>query len=194
MYLVHPARKRPILLRHRPTDPKGNTDPMQPRQLRRLQALWRHWGGSLGLLPEADQQLRHYYIQLITRGRANKTLELDEADADQVIQWLRDRVRHAEAAQNYAAGTAGRRGYPEYPQVQPGVAAWSALWASAKALGLERADLERFIRRHYAGVGLRSLADLRTMADLNRVLWGLRAVARRRREAGRSSHTEKLAA
>jgi hypothetical protein len=59
---------------------------------------------------------------------------------------------------------------------------------------MERPDLEHFIRRYYAGVGLQSLADLRTMADLNRVLWGLKAVARRRREASRSSHTEKLAA
>jgi hypothetical protein len=167
---------------------------MQPRQLRRLQALWRRWGGSLGLFPEADQQLRHYYIQLITQGRANKTLELGETDADQVIEWLRERLRHAEVAQNYEAGTAGRRGYPDYPQLQPGVAAWSALWGCAKALGMERPDLERFIRRHYAGVGLQSLTDLRTMADLNRVLWGLKAVARRRREAGRPSHTEKLAA
>ena len=170
---------------------------MQPRQLRRLQALWRSWGGSLGLLPEADQQLRHYYIQIITQGRASRTLELCEADAGQVIQWLRNRVRHAHGAQNYAAGTAGRRGYPEYPDVEPGVAAWSTLWGCAKALGMERSDLERFIRRHYAGAGLRNLADLRTMADLNRVLWGLKAVARRRRrssDANRSPHVEKRAA
>ena len=193
MYLVHPTRTRPIL-RHRPTDRTGSADPIQPKQLRRLQALWRRWGGSLGLLPEADRQLRHYYIQLLTKGRANKTLELGGTDADQVIQWLRDRVRHAEVAQNYAAGTAGRRGYLDYPEVQPGVAAWSALWGSAKALGMERPDLERFIRRHYAGVGLRSLADLRTMADLNRVLWGLKAMARRRPKTAQPSHTEKLAA
>jgi len=194
MVLVHPARKHPAPPRRHPIYRRGNSDLMQPRQLRRLQALWRRWGGSLGLLPEADQQLRHYYIQLLTQGRANKTLELGEADADQVIQWLRERLRHAEVAQNYAAGTAGRRGYPEYPDVEPGVAAWSALWASAKALGMERPDLERFIRRHYAGVGLRSLADLRTMAALNRVLWGLKAMARRRPKPVRSSHTGKLAA
>jgi hypothetical protein len=170
---------------------------MQPRQLRRLQALWRRWGGSLGLLPDADRQLRHYYIQLITQGRADKTLELSETDADRVIQWLRDRMRHYEVAQNYAAGVAGRRGYPSYPEVEPGVAAWSALWAAAKALGMGRPDLEAFIRRHYAGVGLRRLADLRTMADLNRVLWGLKAVGRHRRrrsEVLRYSHVEKRAA
>jgi hypothetical protein len=159
-----------------------------------LQALWRRWGGSLGLLPEADQQLRHYYIQLITQGRAGKTLELGESDAAQVIQWLRDRVRHAEVAQNYAAGTAGRRGYPEHPQVEPTSTAWSALWGCAKALGMERPALDRFIRRHYAGIGLRGLADLRTMADLNRVLWGLKAIQRRRREPCRFSYAEKRAA
>lgn len=194
MYLVHPTRKPPVPLRLHPTKWEAHIDPMQPRQLRRLQALWRRWGGSLGLLPEADRQLRHYYIEVITRGRASKTLELGGTDADEVIQWLRERVRHAEVAQNFAAGTAGRRGYPEYPAVRPGVAAWSALWGLAKALGMERPDLDRFIRRHYAGLGLRSLADLHTMADLNRVLWGLKAVARHRREAGRSSRTEKLAA
>jgi hypothetical protein len=138
--------------------------------------------------------LRHYYIQLITKGRAGETRELDGTDADQVIQWLRERVRHGEAAQNYAAGTAGRRGYPERREVPPSLAAWSALWGCAKALGMERPDLERFIRRHYGGLGLRGLADLRTMADLNRVLWGLRAIERRGREPGRFSHVAKRAA
>jgi hypothetical protein len=43
-----------------------------------------------------------------------------------------------------------------------------------------REKLEKFIRRHYGGIGLRSLQDLRTMADLNRVLWGLKAMLRHR--------------
>jgi hypothetical protein len=47
---------------------------------------------------------------------------------------------------------------------------------------MERSDLDRFIRRHYARAGLQGLADLRTMADLNRVLWGLKTMARRRLE------------
>ena len=61
----------------------------------------------------------------------------------------------------------------------------------AKALGMSRQRLEEFIRSHYAGVGLRSLTDLRTMADLNRVLWGLKAILRRR---PRGRQTEKRAA
>lgn len=205
MYLAQPSRKPPVRLRH-PRESQGtsltSSQPIEPRQLRRLQALWRRWSGSLGLLPEADRQLRYYYIERITEGRAGKTLDLDETTAEQVIQWLRERLRRSEAAQNYAAGTAGRRGYPD-PQVPPTLDAWSALWGVARSLGMDRPSLERFIRRHYSGIGLQGLSDLRTMADLNRVLWGLKAVARRsRREAIRdasrpfsgSSHARKRAA
>ena len=32
-------------------------------------------------------------------------------------------------------------------------------------------------QKHYAGVGLHGLSDIHTMADLNRVLWGLKAMA-----------------
>jgi hypothetical protein len=138
--------------------------------------------------------LRHYYIQLITQGRASETLGLGESDAAHVIQWLAALVRRAEVPQHYAEGTAGRRGYPEQRQVQPSGAAWRALWSCAETLGMERPDLERFIRRHYAHVGLRGLGDLRTMADLNRVLWGLKAIVRRRREPRSFAHVEKFAA
>lgn len=191
MYIVHRSAKRPTRPWHRPDRParwKENAGPMQPKQLRRLQALWRRWGGSLGLVPEADRRLRHYYIEIITRGRAGKTMDLGEADAALVIEWLRSRVRQAEVAQNYAAGTAGRRGYPEHRKLAPTEAAWSALWGCARSLGMERPALEHFIRKHYGRFGLRGLTDLRTMADLNRVLWGLKALARRRGEAARSSH------
>jgi hypothetical protein len=155
---------------------------IQPKQLRRLHALWRRWTGKLGLQREADRQLRHYYIQVFTQGRASETLELGEADTARVIQWLRNLVRRAEFPQHRAAGTAGRRGFPEQRQVEPNSTAWGALWSCAQTLGMGRPDLDRFIRRHYARVGLQGLADLRTMADLNRVLWGLKAMARRRRD------------
>ena len=177
-----------------PENTRGKTCRIGPKQLRRLHALWCQWTGSLGLLSAADRQLRHYYIGSITRGRAGQTRELTEFDAAQVIQWLRKRVRESDAAKHYAAGTAGRHGYPEQREVPPSRAAWRAVWGCAAALGMKRSDLESFIRRHYAGAGLRGLADLRTMADLNRVLWGLKAIARRGREPRRFSHSEKRAA
>jgi hypothetical protein len=159
-----------------------------------LHALWRRWAGKLGLQREADRQLRHYYIQILTQGRASETLGLGETDAAHVIQWLSSLVRRTEFPQHEAAGTAGRRGFPEQRQVQPSSTAWGALWSCAETLGMERADLERFIRRHYAHVGLQGLADLRTMADLNRVLWGLKAMARRRRDPRSFAPALKLAA
>ena len=163
--------------------PKGQaeiTRSLLPKQLRRLHALWRRWTEKLGLLPEPDRLLRHYYIRLFSQGRAFETRELTESGAAEVIRWLAKLVRLEEAPANYAAGTAGRRGYPERRQIVPNDAAWSALWGCAAALGMERTDLDNFIRRHYAGAGLKALADLRTMADLNRVLWALKAMLRRR--------------
>jgi len=180
--------QRPVVCRG------GKISPIRTKQLRRLHALWRRWTGKLGLQREADRQLRHHYIQMFTQGRASETLGLGETDAAHVIQWLSSLVRRAEFPQHEAAGTAGRRGFPEQRQVQPSSTAWGALWSCAETLGMERSDLDRFIRRHYARVGLQSLADLRTMADLNRVLWGLKAMVRRRREPRGFPLAEKWAA
>lgn len=78
------------------------------------------------------------------------------------------------------AGTAGRHGYREWRLIPPNESSWSALSSCAAALGMERVDLGHFIRRHYASAGLQSVGNLSTMADLNRVLWGLKAMLRRR--------------
>ena len=187
--------------------PKGQAGSVRTlglKQLRRLHALWRRWTGKLRLSPKADRQLRHYYIRLFSQGRAYETRELTESGAAEVIRWLAKLVRLAEGPANYAAGTAGRHGYPERRQIGPNEAAWRALWECAAALGMERPDLENFIRRHYAGAGLvkgaapvgglRGLADLRTMADLNRVLWGLKAMLRRRSREELSFYANQRAA
>jgi len=166
-------------------------NPIQSKQLRRLHALWRRWTRSLTLSPDANRQLRHYYIWLITHYQCSETKALTERQAAKVIQWF---VRRVEAEQNYVAGTAGRRGFPEYRRILPNRAAWRTLWNCAAAIGMERHDLESFIRRHYAGVGLRGLADLRTMADLNRVLWGLKAMLRNRNKSIRFPNPQKRAA
>jgi len=191
---MYETRTPRIVQQYRPTCRAGKSHPIRTKQLRRLHALWSRWAGKLGLQREADRQLRHYYIQILTQGRASETLGLGETDAAHVIQWLSSLVRRAEFPQHEAAGTAGRRGFPEQRQVQPSSTAWGALWSCAETLGMERSDLDRFIRRHYARVGLQSLADLRTMADLNRVLWGLKAMVRRRREPRGFPLAEKWAA
>jgi len=115
---------------------------------------------------------------------------LSRADAAQVIRWFERLARRASPQMDRAAGTAGRQGFPERRRVAPDAAAWRALWGVARALRMDRTQLDHFISAHYSRVGLRSTADLRTMADLNRVLWGLKAILRRGprgRRSGRSA-------
>jgi hypothetical protein len=169
--------------------------PMRPKQLRRLHALWRRWGSRADLPKEAERHLRHYYIGLFTGFQCADTKALTEEQAARVIEWLARLVRGTEARQNYIAGTAGRQGFPERRQAVAGQGAWSALWGCAAALGMSRTDLDRFIRRHYSRVGLMGVAELHSMANLNRVLWGLKAMLRRRRaRTRRFADPEKRAA
>jgi len=168
--------------------------PLRREQLRRIHGLWHRWTGKLDLSRAADRELRHYYIQCFTGGKARETLELTEADATVVIDWLAKLVRRANSRLNRAAGTAGRHGYPERARVAADAPARQAFWACASALGMNRAQLDQFIRKHYAGVGLQGLDDLHTMADVNRVLWGLKAILRRKPEKRLSHQTFKWAA
>jgi hypothetical protein len=156
------------------------TRAMRPGQLRRLQAAWRRWAGRLELSERADRTLRHYYVGLFSEGRARETRELSEADARRVIRWLERLAGSRQPARNLARGTAGRHGFPERTRVAPDAAAWRVLWVHVGALGMDRERLDAFIRRHYGRLGLRGARDLTTMADLNRVLWGLKAMLRRR--------------
>ncbi len=166
--------------------PKTTKASMRLAQLRRLQIAWRRWAGKLKFSPEADRALRHYYVRLFSENRAHETRELSEADAQRVIRWLERLAAYREPTRNIARGTAGRQGFPERVRVRPDPAAWRALWAHVAALGMDRARFDAFIRRHYGRLGLRGARDLATMADLNRVLWGLKAMLRRRPPSPRS--------
>jgi hypothetical protein len=168
--------------------------PISCKQLRRLHGLWHRWAGRFALSHEADRRLRHYYVEVFTNDRVHETRELTERDAVLVIEALAKLAHQAEARTNQAAGTAGREGYPERARIAPNAAAWCALWGCAAELGMERAALESFVRRHYNGVGLCGLEDIRSMADLNRVLWGLKAMLRRRKAVRPCRTTTKRAA
>ncbi|HEX9760454.1 MAG TPA: hypothetical protein VGA40_06025 [Candidatus Acidoferrales bacterium] len=153
--------------------------PIRPAQLRRLHGLWRRWTQGIELSRQAARELRHYYVWLFSQGRAAETRELSELDAASVIDWLEHLVHARFAVFHEVAGTAGRRGFSEQRGVTPTPEAWRALWACAKSLGMNRAALDAFIARHYTRRRLRSVRDIQTMADLNRVLWGLKAMLRR---------------
>jgi hypothetical protein len=170
------------------------SQPINGKQLRRLHALWHRWAGGFALSREADRQLRHHCVELFTEGRAHETLELSGCDAALVIEQLAKLTHQAETRLNQIAGTAGREGYPERRRIAPNATAWSALWRCASELGMERATLESFVQRHYGRFGLHGLDDIRSMADLNRVLWGLKAMLRRRGAKNPSQLATKRAA
>lgn len=154
---------------------------MTAAQRRRLQVLWRRWMDGSRLARERDRALRHAYIEIVTRGRARETKQLTAADAALVIRRLRRANRESrEAAYNFVLGTAGRQGYEEHRQVRVTPAALRLLNRYAATLGMTSAELDHFIAARYAGVGLRRRLDIHTVADLNRVLWGLKALLRRR--------------
>jgi hypothetical protein len=153
--------------------------PISRAQLRRLQALWRRWAGHLGLSRAADRELRHYFVERFTQGRAKATTGLTSADAALVVAELEQLTGVGLVENKFAEGTAGKHDFPEQRDVPASGAAWSALWACARELNMGRAEIDLFIRQHYLSKGLRGLADIHSMADLNRVLWGLKAILRR---------------
>ncbi len=149
-------------------------------QLRRLHVLWRRWTRRLRLDEGHDRTLRHYYVEIFSGGRAAETTALTQADAQRVVEWLGRLVNARSERTAWAAGTAGRHGYPEWRRLRPTPSAWRALWGTARALGMDRQELNAFIARRYRAKGLHGVMDIQTMADLNRVLWGLKAMLRRR--------------
>lgn len=165
----------------------GTSDRITLPQMRRLHLLWRRWAGRLGLDEDRDRALRHYFVELLSGGRARETTALTRADARQVIAALDRLIRRSGRDVRIAAGTAGRRGFAERPRVRPNAAAWRALWGTARALGMDRKSLDAFIAARYRRFDLRGTDDIRTMADLNRVLWGLKAMLRRRKGSRRAA-------
>ncbi len=154
-------------------------------QLRRLQTLWHRWMRPLKLDRERDQQLRHAYVEILTRGRARTTTELSRMDAAYVIRRLErvaGRRRYRSRTLAYVAGTAGREGYEAHPEILAMPADFRLLDYHAAQLGMSRVQLDHFIAAHYGRLGLHRRSDIRRLADLNRVLWGLKALLRRRAE------------
>lgn len=170
--------------------PKLAPNSITPQQLRRLQTLWHRWMAPLELDRERDRRLRHAYIEIVTRGRARATRALSEADADLVIRRLARVVGgrvYRSRALAYVAGTAGRHEFAAHAEVRATPEALCLLDRHAARLGMTPARLDHFIAAHYGQLGLRRRSDLGTMADLNRVLWGLKALWRRRLRVRRAA-------
>lgn len=155
--------------------------PISARQLTCIQALWSRRMHAAGVLDRAEARaMRHQYIQQLTAGRANETKKLSAADATLVIRSLRG-ARIEDGAPAHAAGTHGRRGHHDgREQVIIGAQQVALLAVLLGKLGWDQARLDAFVGRQI-GAG----RQIRTMADFNRVVWGMKSLIRQaeRRQA-----------
>ncbi len=159
---------------------------ISPKQLAYIHGLWRERMRRQNIAVPDDEarDMRHHFIRQVTSGRAAVTKELTFVDARHVISRLlndlgdgRPWAPIADQAVARAAGTHGRRGHNHARQeVMAGAQQTSTLEAMMVELGWSRARLDAFIERQL-GAG----RQVRTMGQFNRVLWGLKAIARRQK-------------
>lgn len=151
--------------------------PITKLQLRCLQTLWSVKMRAAGISSADDSRdMRHQYIEVATAGRAKSATELSFPDARRVIDMLSReqqglQIDNAEVAQ--AAGTHGRRGFQSAHEVMVGEPQVRLLRQVQLRLGWDYARLDAFIERQL-GQG----REIRTMADFNRVYWGLKRIAK----------------
>ncbi len=119
------------------------------------------------------RELRHAYIKEVTSGRAAETKELSDADARLVIRSLKGgKIAAGDVA--HAAGTHGRHGHHDgRRQTLIGAPQTALLAVLIGRLGWNRERLDAFIARQ-----LGSGRQIRTMADFNRVAWGMKSLIR----------------
>lgn len=175
-------------------------------QLKRLQTLWSQHARHELLKNSREERLRWanehlYHIEGKTRGLTSFA-ELTQREGSDLINLLQGQLGIAESrpakssragySRHYrnrdaahAAGTEGRRGLRKNSTI-----------ASAEDLALideqlnkmswDRARLDAFLRSPSSPIRNRSNPQLRTLGDVNRVLWALKCIAGRlnkRREA-----------
>ncbi len=166
-------------------------------QLRMLHALWQRWMGPHVPEVERSRELRHAYIAIVTQGRAHTTAELTRTDANWILGLLARALRSGDKPAGsplpelpvgarigdrriaFFAGTAGRHGYEKQKPIPAPAESLALLLDYSRAVGMTRPRLDRFIAKRFQSRGLRSFADIRTLADCNAVLWGIKSIYRR---------------
>lgn len=149
------------------------------KQLAMIHTLWHQ---RVGATDDDGREMRHAYIRSVTQGRAQETRNLSQADARLVIrQLLKDQralLRIDDLQTAHAAGTHGRRGTSEQTEVLIGTPQIALLQDLQRALGWDQPRLSGFIERQL-GVG----RQIKTMRQCNKVLWGMKALLRKKEYA-----------
>lgn len=154
------------------------------RQLTYIHLLWRDRMRLVGLdgHPES-RELRHAFVRAVTAGRAQETRQLTADDAALVIERLltekRTPLHIDDEDMAHAAGTHGRRDDAHRNEARgcdlpAGPPQWALISTLQEKLGWDHRRLGNFIH-HQLGPN----RHIETMAECNRVIWGMKSLLRR---------------
>ena len=173
-------------------------------QLTRLQVLWNQYASREMIKNSRDERLRWASEQ--TKRAISSFKELTLAEASDLINLLqsemgikesspavrprRFRSRMKDRDQAHAAGTEGRRGSRGKFTIAT-ASDLAMIDAMITELGWDRERLDAFLRSPSSPLGGRSNIQLRTVGDINRVLWALKRIAERQARGTGSKMTDK---
>lgn len=176
-------------------------------QLKRLQTLWGKYASHEMVKNSRDERLRWanehlYHMQGKLRGLMSFK-ELTQSEASDLINLLQGELGIAESrpAKNpragysrhyrdrdaaHAAGTEGRRKSGRKQSTIATTEDLAMIEAQLSLMGWNRARLDAFLQSASSPIKNRSNPQLRTLGDVNKVLWALKRIAyaaRKRSEA-----------
>jgi hypothetical protein len=165
-------------------------------QLKRLQTLWSMYARHNLINNSREERLRWSNSELGKNSAIASFRELSSSEASTLINTLQGQLgiresrparaprRRLDRDQAQAAGTEGRRGSRKNLTLATSEDL-ALIDEQLQLMGWDRARLDAFLRSPSSPLRGRSSIQLRTVADVNRVLWPLRRIARdaKKREA-----------
>jgi hypothetical protein len=165
-------------------------------QLTRLQVLWSQYVNREMMKNSREERLRWASQQTKRSILSFKDLTLSEAsdlinllqsdmgikESSPAVRPRRFRSRMKDRDQAHAAGTEGRRGSRGKLTIATSDDL-AMIDSIINELGWDRARLDAFLRSPSSPLGGRSNIQLRTVGDVNRVLWALKGIADRHAKA-----------
>jgi hypothetical protein len=165
-------------------------------QLTRLQVLWSQYVNREMMKNSREERLRWASQQTKRSILSFKDLTLSEAsdlinllqsdmgikESSPAVRPRRFRSRMKDRDQAHAAGTEGRRGSRGKLTIATSDDL-AMIDSIINELGWDRARLDAFLRSPSSPLGGRSNIQLRTVGDVNRVLWALKGIADRQAKA-----------
>lgn len=168
-------------------------------QLKRLQTLWGiHWktvaldGFSHNADGAASRLGRLGWIAGVIGRQLESAKDLTRAEVIRVLDALaklvpahlvkKNQRRRGGREISHARGTAGRKGQPGGKEIiMPGAEDYAKLDAALRSLEWNQERLAAFLRARTGP--LRGRTTIYTLADLNRVLWALEGIERRKKKS-----------